>query len=838
MVAHAKTISAIYREGANVVKAEVRSYAIEQDDAIDAEAATRQAAIAALQEQIASVESYSHYLTGGPVARATTANVVLSGEQVIDGVLTSATRVLVRAQSAPAQNGVYVTAAGAWARAGDADSAAELGGALVLVMGGNTLAGRTYLLALSPSAINVGVTALPFTEVAVARKPRMRVAPLGGQSNQAGSAPAGEEAYEVAPVANRVLQYLDGSISDATGLIQRGLWPVFGNAVWYATQEPICFVMLAPGGSSQVAATDEVDGYGTWDTTASGNLTEEWIALIHAALLAVAALGYEPVLEDAFWFQGESDALAINDEIITDDDYADAYQATIAAVRAEFGATLAWNVIRIGTATGHDDEGFRQVREVQEFLALNDPHCFIICRDVLALVDLGYYNLNNIHPRQRGYNKIGEIAASNYLSRGARNTFQTAADQGRHAYFTEGDVSIGTATTYPGLKVLIDGGDLVLIGGDPNPTDSGGPAGYYQGFDAGNNVAFGQGIVPGSSFRHLVLQPLGGRLGVGLGDGVAPSVLLHVGGDVYAGNTNKAGSLRTYGASVSGDFGTIGMDGSNPGRMVISPGGGAGATENACAFACAIHPTTDNTLDCGKASLRWANIRAGTGTIQTSDGDTKTNTRKLNASEIAAARELATMPRIYQFKDAVAQKGANARLHVGFVFQEVVAVLEKHGIDPDKFGIVCRDPLLAPVKKTRPAKRQKVDVTITRTEVIEQNAKGEWVQSFVDDRIETRVTKREPLLDGPGGKQIANVIEKPLTEPKTGEPIIDPKTKKQKVEKVIEPRWVNVPVMEDFEEEYFEDESVMVEGQPAFALALRPDELHAFIIAGLSEDYA
>lgn len=79
------------------------------------------------------------------VACASTANLTLSGEQTIDGVLTSASRVLVKNQSAPAQNGVYVTAAGAWARATDMDAWTEVPGALVYVTAGTANAGRRYV---------------------------------------------------------------------------------------------------------------------------------------------------------------------------------------------------------------------------------------------------------------------------------------------------------------------------------------------------------------------------------------------------------------------------------------------------------------------------------------------------------------------------------------------------------------------------------------------------------------------------------------------------------------------------------------------------------------------
>lgn len=79
------------------------------------------------------------------VALATTVNIVLTGEQVIDGVLTAGSRVLVKNQTATAQNGIYVSAAGAWVRAVDMDVAAEFTtNALVTVTGGTVNAATSW----------------------------------------------------------------------------------------------------------------------------------------------------------------------------------------------------------------------------------------------------------------------------------------------------------------------------------------------------------------------------------------------------------------------------------------------------------------------------------------------------------------------------------------------------------------------------------------------------------------------------------------------------------------------------------------------------------------------
>jgi hypothetical protein len=97
------------------------------------------------------------------VACATTANITLSGEQTIDGVLTSASRVLVKNQSTGSQNGIYVSASGAWTRAVDMDSAAEFPNAAVFVEGGTTLADTQWTC--TNNSVTVGSTAVTFAQV-------------------------------------------------------------------------------------------------------------------------------------------------------------------------------------------------------------------------------------------------------------------------------------------------------------------------------------------------------------------------------------------------------------------------------------------------------------------------------------------------------------------------------------------------------------------------------------------------------------------------------------------------------------------------------------------------
>lgn len=98
-----------------------------------------------------------------PCAVATTGNITLSGEQTIDGVLTSGSRVLVKNQTTQSQNGIYVSAAGAWSRSTDADAGSELEGAAVGVTQGTTQQNTVWLQ--TSDSINLGTTAIVWQQI-------------------------------------------------------------------------------------------------------------------------------------------------------------------------------------------------------------------------------------------------------------------------------------------------------------------------------------------------------------------------------------------------------------------------------------------------------------------------------------------------------------------------------------------------------------------------------------------------------------------------------------------------------------------------------------------------
>lgn len=95
---------------------------------------------------------------------ATTGNITLSGTQTIDGIALSVSdRVLVKLQTATAENGIYTVAAGSWTRTTDADSWAELVSMFVWIEQGTVHADSGWLCTVDPGG-TLGTTAVTFVQ--------------------------------------------------------------------------------------------------------------------------------------------------------------------------------------------------------------------------------------------------------------------------------------------------------------------------------------------------------------------------------------------------------------------------------------------------------------------------------------------------------------------------------------------------------------------------------------------------------------------------------------------------------------------------------------------------
>ena len=97
---------------------------------------------------------------------ATTANITLSGTQTIDGVaLIAGDRCLVKDQTLSQDNGIYLVAAGAWTRATDMDTWAEVPGAFTFIEQG-TLYADTGWVCTSNAGGTLGTTPITWVQFA------------------------------------------------------------------------------------------------------------------------------------------------------------------------------------------------------------------------------------------------------------------------------------------------------------------------------------------------------------------------------------------------------------------------------------------------------------------------------------------------------------------------------------------------------------------------------------------------------------------------------------------------------------------------------------------------
>lgn len=102
-------------------------------------------------------------------------------------------------------------------------------------------------------------------------------------------------------------------------------------------------------------------------------------------------------------------------------------------------------------------------------------------------------------------------------------------------------------------------------------------------------------------------------------------------------------------------------------------------------------PIDDNALDAGAAANRFKTVYAGTGTINTSDMREKQDIRDIEAAEIAVGKKIPSLVKAYRWKNAVADKGDEARIHIGPMAQEIIALFESEGLDAFTYGVVCYD---------------------------------------------------------------------------------------------------------------------------------------------------
>ena len=128
----------------------------------------------------------------------------------------------------------------------------------------------------------------------------------------------------------------------------------------------------------------------------------------------------------------------------------------------------------------------------------------------------------------------------------------------------------------------------------------------------------------------------------------------------------NSGSIYMVRGSISG----VGIAGG--GQFIATDSSGVGS---------------DNTRDLGAATIRWDDVYATNGTIQTSDRNEKQDIEALSDAEQRVAVACKGLLRKFRWIDAVAEKGDDARIHFGIIAQDLQDAFAAEGLDAGRYAM-------------------------------------------------------------------------------------------------------------------------------------------------------
>ena len=96
---------------------------------------------------------------------------------------------------------------------------------------------------------------------------------------------------------------------------------------------------------------------------------------------------------------------------------------------------------------------------------------------------------------------------------------------------------------------------------------------------------------------------------------------------------------------------------------------------------------TDNSLDIGSSSFRYQDIYATNDAIQTSDRNEKQDIAELSDAEQRVAVAAKGLLRKFRWRDAVTEKGDEARTHFGIIAQDLQAAFAAEGLDAGDYAM-------------------------------------------------------------------------------------------------------------------------------------------------------
>ena len=153
-----------------------------------------------------------------------------------------------------------------------------------------------------------------------------------------------------------------------------------------------------------------------------------------------------------------------------------------------------------------------------------------------------------------------------------------------------------------------------------------------------------------------------------------------IGSDGTLAEFRKDGSaVGSIGTLVSGSDSTFHITGNIGTGIRFYNAGFAAVNENGTYI--------DNSRDIGSATIRWDDVYATNGTIQTSDQNEKQSIQSLTTDEMNVAKRLSPLIKTFKWNSSVEEKGDNARTHTGIIAQDVQQAFTDEGLDASNYAL-------------------------------------------------------------------------------------------------------------------------------------------------------
>jgi hypothetical protein len=261
-----------------------------------------------------------------------------------------------------------------------------------------------------------------------------------------------------------------------------------------------------------------------------------------------------------------------------------------------------------------------------------------------------------------------------------------------------GNVGIGTSSPTEDLTIASTSPQIRLedtdASGTPYSKISGVLGNVYIQADDANEIADSKIDFRVDGIQRAIIDASGNLLvGKTSSNSASVGVEARANGTLFAtkASSNPAGFNRTTsdGAIVNfyKDNSTVGSIGNGSSTSIYIAGNTQANSNLAFGGTSLIYPTVDNVSDLGASSLRFDDVYATNGTIQTSDANEKQDIAELSDAEQRVAVAAKGLMRKFRWRDAVEAKGDDARTHFGIIAQDLQAAFAAEGLDAGDYAM-------------------------------------------------------------------------------------------------------------------------------------------------------